>query len=73
MNRNIEDLDKKAQCELGDLTDRTIVNVYVTIRTVIADLAKLDCLLVDRVPQSGSAKKLGCLLVDRVPQSGWKA
>jgi Skp family chaperone for outer membrane proteins len=39
INRKIEDLDQQAQKELSELTDRTIVEVYQNIKSVINDIA----------------------------------
>lgn len=39
INRQIEDLDREAQQVLGDLTDKTIVDVYQSIKTTINDIA----------------------------------
>ena len=39
INRQIEDIDQRAQRTLGELTDKTIVEVYQNIKTVINDIA----------------------------------
>lgn len=39
INRELEDLERQAQKELGDLTDKTIVEVYQNIKSVINDIA----------------------------------
>jgi Skp family chaperone for outer membrane proteins len=39
INRKIEDLDQEAQRVLGELTDRTIIEVYQNIKTTINDIA----------------------------------
>lgn len=39
VNRMIEDLDQEAQRVLGELTDKTIVDVYQSIKTTINDIA----------------------------------
>ena len=38
-NRMIEDLDQEAQRVLGEMTDKTIVDVYQSIKTTINDIA----------------------------------
>jgi len=40
LQREIEDLEREAQQVLGEMTDRSIVEVYKNIHEVIADLAK---------------------------------
>ena len=39
INRQVEDVDQEAQRVLGDLTDKTIVEVYQNIKAVINDIA----------------------------------
>ncbi|MCE9532328.1 MAG: OmpH family outer membrane protein [Planctomycetes bacterium] len=39
IQRSIEDVDNEAQKVLGELTDRTIVEVYQNIKTTIGDIA----------------------------------
>ncbi len=39
INRMIEDLDREAQQVLGEMTDKTIVDVYQNIKTTINDIA----------------------------------
>ena len=40
INRQIEDLDRAAQKELTEMSDRVIVNVYSQIREMISEMAK---------------------------------
>jgi Skp family chaperone for outer membrane proteins len=42
VNREIEDIDRKAQTELTQLSNDTIVRVYQEIKGVIADIAKTN-------------------------------
>ena len=42
VNREIEDLDRKAKAELTQLSNDTIVRVYQEIKGVIADIAKAN-------------------------------
>jgi hypothetical protein len=42
INREIEDIDRKAQAELTQLSNDTIVRVYQEIKGVIADIAKTN-------------------------------
>jgi Skp family chaperone for outer membrane proteins len=42
VNREIEDIDRKAQAELTQLSNDTIVRVYQEIKGVIADIAKAN-------------------------------
>lgn len=42
VNREIEDIDRKAQAELTQLSNDTIVQVYAEIKSVIHDIAKAN-------------------------------
>lgn len=57
INRTIEDIDNEAQKTLGEMTDRTIVEVYQNIKTVINDIAVTNNLdLVLCYPDASSAE-----------------
>ena len=55
LQRKIEDIDRNAQKELGDMSNQAVVDVYKSINSVIADLAKerdLDCVQIFPGPAS---------------------
>lgn len=57
VNRMIEDLDREAQTVLGDMTDKTIVDVYTSIKTTINDIAVANNLdLVMCYPDASNAE-----------------
>ena len=57
INRQVEDVDQEAQRILGDLTDKTIVEVYQNIKAVINDIAVTNNLdLVMCYPDASTAE-----------------
>jgi Skp family chaperone for outer membrane proteins len=58
INRQIEDLDQEAQRVLGDMTDKTIVEVYTNLKSVINDIAVTNNLdLVMCYPDASNAEE----------------
>jgi Skp family chaperone for outer membrane proteins len=40
INRKVEDIDRKAQKELGEMSNQAVLGVYQNVRGIVADIAK---------------------------------